>query len=369
MFSTTQDASASHLAPICRRPHHRTEVTAQVVRIILVLASRGGAAGQAAVLQHAPAVLNVMLHRQHPDAATDAGNTIVTLLQRPEGLTALSGVQHVDTLLQVVHQRGPALACAARCLAQLANAMPSCRQLLAHPRRQAMLGYVVSGLLASVGQLYDASQQAAAAAAAGVPEQAAAAVPVALDAAGTEAREAFEPVFWVCAAAGACEVVPGYIPQLVALLQRCTWLTVSVYDCLLQLSCFNQGRLALARYLSTVQRCVQARIDERDSSIADAAALAASLRDLAARVQQAVQQLQREQQRTEGRRNHAAKLLADLHGSCRKKQRGSSSSRGVIAPSQGQARELVLWLRGVATLQVQNERLLLQLQMIGAPAL
>jgi hypothetical protein len=335
------------------------------MRIILVLASRGGPAGQAAVLQHAPDVLNVMLHRQHPDAATDAGSTIVTLLQRPEGLTALCAPQHVDTLLQVVQQRGPALAYGARCLAQLANAMPSCRNLLAHPQRQALLGCVVSDLLASVGQLYDAAQQAAAAAAAAVPEHAAAAVPVALDAAGTEAREAFEPVFWICAAAGACEVVPAYMPQLAALMQRCTWLTVSVYDCLLQLSCFEQGRLALARYLPTVQPCVQARIDEQDSSIADAAALAASLQDLVGRVQQAVQQLQRQQQTTEGRRNHAAKLLADLHASCRRHQR----SRASVASNEKQAKELVLWLRAVATLQVQNERLLLQLEQIGAPAL
>jgi hypothetical protein len=335
------------------------------MRIILVLASRGGPAGQAAVLQHAPGVLNIMLHRQHPDAATDAGSTVVTLLQRPEGLSALGGPQHVDTLLQVVQQRGPALAYAARSLAQLANALPSCKKLLAHPQRQAVLSFVVTTLLVSVAQLYDASQQAAAAAAAAVPEHAASAVPVALDAAATEAREAFEPVFWICASAGACEVVPCYLPQLVALMQRCKWMTVSVYDCLLQMSCFAQGRLAIAGYLGIVQPCVQARIDERDSSIADTVALASSLADLIVRVQQSVQQLQREQQKTEGRRNHAAKLLAELHVRCRRRQRG----KGSVASNEKQAKELVLWLRAVATLQVQNERLKLQLAQIGAPLL
>jgi hypothetical protein len=148
-------------------------------------------------------------------------------------------------------------------------------------------------------------------------------------------------------------------------MQRCKWLTVSVYDCLLQLSCFKQGRLAIAAYLSEVQPCVQARIDERDSSIADTAALASSLADLVARVQQSVRELQWEQQMTEGRRNHAAKLLAELHVRCRRCQRG----RGSVALNEKQAKELVLWLRAVATLQVQNERLKLQLDKIGAPLL
>jgi hypothetical protein len=338
------------------------------MRIILVLATRGGDAGQAAVLRHAPDILKVMLQRHHPDAATDAGSTIVTLLQRPEGLSALCGQQHLDMLLQVVHDRGPALAYAARCLAQLANAMPSCRTLLVHPCRQAMLSCVVEDLLSSVGQLYDAAQMTAAAAAT-APAHAAAAVPAALVAAGTEAREGFEPVFWICAAAGACEVVPAYMPQLVELMQRCTWLTVSVYDCLLQLSCFKNGRLALARHIPVVQPAVQARIDEQDSSIADAAALSVSLRDLVARVQQAVRELQREQKMTEGRRNHAAKLLADLHVRSRKQKRSRRVTNFSVGESEHQAKELVLWLRAVATLQVQNERLLLQLEQIGVQPL
>jgi hypothetical protein len=302
-------------------PQHSSLVCSMAMRTISVLSSAGSPDwAQQAVLQHITGLLAAMSQKAHPDAAAAAGNVLLSLVHMPAGLHALCSEQHVDALVAIVRSRGPATTHAARALAQLAGGVPAVRQLLVAPQR-----------LAVIGGLQDILQELLLADAEFVADP-------------FQAYQLLAPVYWLCVASAACQVVPAFLPDLVACMQR-PELTLPAFEGIAYLTGYPAGLLGLAPHIRQVWQAVSA------PRLLGDAALQAYLSTVVAAVQASVRRLQQEVADVQARRNHAAQMLAGLYVQHRKRPR----ARGTLG------KEVLLWLRCVGRLQERSEKLQQQL--------
>ncbi|KAF6261631.1 hypothetical protein COO60DRAFT_743250 [Scenedesmus sp. NREL 46B-D3] len=302
-------------------PQNSSLVCSMVMRTISLLCTAGSPDwAQQAVLQHIGGLLTAMSQQAHPDAAAAAGNVLLSLVHTPAGLHALSSEQHVDKLVSIVQSRGPATTHAARAVAQLASGLPAVRLLLVAPHHQAV-----------IGGLHDILQELLLADAAFLADP-------------FQAYQLLAPVYWSCVASAACQVVPAFLGDLVACLQR-PELTLPAFEAVAYLTGFPAGLLGLAPHIRQVWQAVSAPRFAAD------AALQTYLSSVVAAVRASVQRLQREVADAQARRSHAAQMLAGLHAQHRRRPR----TRGPLG------KEVLLWLRCVARLQDRSEQLQQQL--------
>jgi hypothetical protein len=302
-------------------PQQSSLVCSMAMRTISVLSAAGAPDwSQQAVLQHITGLLTAMSQKVHPDAAAAAGNVLLSLVHMPAGLQALCSEQHVDALVEIVQSRGPATTHAARALAQLASGVPAVRLLLVAPQRLA----VINGVQDILQELLLAD-----------PE---------FVADSFQAYQLLAPVYWLCVALAACQVVPAFLAELVTCMQR-PELTLPVFEGVAYLTGFPAGLLGLAPHIRQVWRAVSAPQFRAD------AALQAYLSSVVVAVQASVRGLQREVADVQARRNHAAQVLAGLHAEHRRRPR----ARGPLG------KEVLLWLRCVARLEEHSEQLQQQL--------
>jgi hypothetical protein len=302
-------------------PQHSSLVCSMAMRTISVLSTAGSPEwAQHAVLQHVSGLLTAMAQKAHPDAAAAAGNVLLSLVHLPAGMNTLCSEQHVDTLVAIVQSRGPATTHAARALAQLASGMPVVRMLLVEPQRQA----VINGLQDILQELLLADAE--------------------FVADSFQAYQLLAPVYWLCVASAACQVVPAFLPELVACMQR-PELSLPAFEGLAYLTGFPAGLLGLAPHIRQVWQAMSQPQFRGD------AALQSYLWSVVSAVRSSVRGLQRRVAEVQARRNHAAQMLAGLHAQHRRRSR----ARGTLG------KEVLLWVRCTARLQERSEQLQQQL--------
>lgn len=312
------------------QPQHSSLVASMAMRTIGILSAAGGPAwAQQAVLEHIGDVLEVLVQRQHTDAATAAGSIVLNLLQQPEGMDVLCKEQHLDSLLRGVQQRGPGMTYAARAVAQIVAAVPASRPLLAAAQRLE----IIDGLENILQELLLADSEF-------LQDQ-------------NQAYAALAPVFWATVAMSACQIVPRYIVKLVQVLRGQPELTMPAFEAVTCMSSFQDGLLALAPHITVVQQMVSSERFGQEQG------LQAYLTSMVANVESAVRQLRHEQAVVEGRLHYTAQQLAQVHARYRRRPRTKKLQCAVLllAKDVGQLSEMnealkqkLLAASGVATM-------------------
>ncbi|WIA11397.1 hypothetical protein OEZ85_011515 [Tetradesmus obliquus] len=233
---------------------------------------------QQAVLQHSSGLLAAMAQAAHPGPAVAAGEVLLSLIETPDRLHALSSEQHVDALVGIVQSRAPAMTLAAKALAQLACEMPAVLPLLAAPGRTEAMNSMLDIQQELLGCAADSPR----------------------------AKQLLELVHWLCVVSAACKGIPTFLPGLIRCLQRPA-LTLALFAELEALAVHKIGQASLAPYIRHVRQAVAA------PQFLAYASLQARLSSMEAAVQAAARQYQRFLAALKAHQHHAVTLLARQH--------------------------------------------------------